>query len=345
MIQALVWSLGDKHSNYFPPKEAKDFSEVLRGDFEGIGAVIDEHPLGIILRRVFSTSPAEKAGLLAGDILTHVDTTNIVGLSSEEAVMKIRWPKGSQAILTYLHGDTHEEKKVTVTRDTIVLPSTQEKMLSGSVGYIEVAFFGDHTKEEFEKSLQNITASWAKSLILDFRNNGWGYLESSVDLLSYFLPDKSLAVMTRENDVKNNESFSTTKNPLTNENIPIVIIINNLSASATEIFAWALQDYTRAILVWEKSYGKWSVQTPFIMHDGSILKVTIGRWYTPKDKSIDKNGITPDVRIPLYESDYQKRYDRQLEWAKTVLETLEKNAGNRVNTLEAVRKIDFTTQK
>lgn len=321
VITSLVSALGDKHSTYFPQKEAKEFSEVLRGDFEGIWAVIDEHMRGIIIRKVFSSSPAEKAWLIAWDILTRVANDSLVGMPAEEAVKKIRWPKWSTVTIKFLRWESAQEKNVQVRRDTILIPSTSEKMLTGSVGYIEVAFFWDHTTDEFKKSLENVTHSWATSIILDFRNNGWGYLDTSVDLLSLFLPSHQVAVRTRENHRESPEEYMTYTTEETNTKIPLVIIVNSLSASATEIFAWALQDYGRAIIIGEKTYGKWSVQTPFVLEDGSILKLTIGRWFTPKDKSIDGNGITPDIVIPLFDRDFSQKFDRQLDGAYKIIQS------------------------
>lgn len=341
VITSLVSALGDKHSTYFPQKEAKEFSEVLRGDFEGIWAVIDEHMRGIIIRKVFPSSPAEKAWLWAWDIITHVGDVSLIGMSVEDAVKKIRWPKWSQAVLKFLHGDLFEEKSVTVTRDMILLPSTTEKMLTGSVWYIEVAFFWDHTTEEFKKSLENVIHSWATSIILDFRNNGWGYLDTSVDLLSLFLPSHQVAVRTRENHRESPEEYMTYTTEETNTKIPLVIIVNSLSASATEIFAWALQDYGRAIIVGEKTYGKWSVQTPFVLEDGSILKLTIGRWFTPKDKSIDGNGITPDIVIPLFDRDFSQKFDRQLDGAYKIIQSLSGDKDTK-KTIESFSGSDFS---
>lgn len=322
MIRALVGSLWDKHSDYFPPKEAKEFDEMLRGDFEGIGAVIDATDRGIVLRKIFPSSPAEKSGLVPWDIVTHVWDENIVWLSTEDAVKRLRWPKSSKVMITYLHGEKYETKKTEVIRDTILIPSTAEMMLSGSIWYIEVAFFWEHTEEEFRDSLDRLSASWATSLILDFRNNGGGYLESSVWLLSFFLDAGKTAVITRENDPDKTERYTTKERKSLMKNVPIVMIINNLSASATEIVAWALQDYDRAVILWEKSYGKGSVQEPFVLSDGSVLKITTGRWYTPQDRSIDKLAITPDIIVPLQEKDILERYDRQLEWAKIIIEKM-----------------------
>lgn len=324
MLTSIVESLGDKHSTYFNPKDAKEFAEVLKGDFEGIGAVIDQHMKGIIIRKVFDTSPAKKAWLQDGDIIVKVGADSMVWVPTEEAVKKIRWPKWSKVLVSYVRWQS-ELKTVEITRDTILIPSVQGTILSWSTtGYIEVSFFWENTSGEFQKELKSVTKSWATSLILDFRDNGGGFLDTAVDILSYFFPENTLVVRTRQNDPKLTEELKTHKvEEILDQKIPVVMLINNLSASATEIVAWALQDYHRAVIVGEKSYGKWSVQEPFLLDDGSILKITIGRWYTPKDQNIDKNGITPDIWVPLFEADYIWRNDRQLNSAKDIIKMFE----------------------
>lgn len=345
MITSLVESLGDKHSSYFPPKEAKEFSEVLNGNFEGIWAVIDEHVKWIIIRKVLNASPAKKAWLQDGDIILKVWEESMLGMRADEAVKKIKWPKGSKIQLTYLRWESTIPNTIEITRDTIIIPSTQERMFTWAfldIGYIEVAFFGERTPQEFQKSFQNLTASWAKAIVLDFRNNGWWYLDAAVDILSLLLPDHTLAVTTKENDPKKTESLYTKTNSHTNTSIPLVMIVNNLSASATEIVAWALQDHKRAIIIGEQSYWKWSVQEPFVLKDWSILKLTIAKWYTPHDKNIDKDGITPDILIPLFDRDFTARYDRQSENAKNIASTLLSTNSTRDTVIEEMKKKDFT---
>ncbi len=345
MITSLVGSLWDRHSSYFPQKEAKEFSEVLNGNFEGIGAVIDEHIKGIIIRKVFDTSPAKKSWLQDGDIILKVENDSMLGMRADEAVKKIKWPKWSKVQITYIRWENVTPTLIEITRDTIDIPSTQERMFTWAfldIGYIEVAFFWERTPEEFQKSLKKLTSSWAKAVVLDFRNNGWWYLNAAVDILSLLLSDRTLAVTTKENDPKKTDSFYTNSNSSTNTTIPIVMIINNLSASATEIVAWALQDHKRAIIIGEQSYGKGSVQEPFILKDGSILKLTIAKWYTPEDKNIDNNGITPDILIPLFDRDFTARYDRQMENAKIILNTLLSTNMEREKLIEEMKSKDFT---
>ncbi len=340
-ITALVASVWDRHSSYFPPKAASDFKDSLRWDFEWIGAVIDENSRGIKVQKVFKNSPAEKWGLKNGDILTMVDKTRLIGMKTEDAVDAIRGPKWSKITVKYLRGENNTESSTEITRERVLIPSVQEKMLTGSIGYIEVGFFGEHTVDEFSISLQNLTVSWAQGIILDFRNNPGGFLDSAVDILSEILPIHTKAVITRENDPKKNETLYTKWFLKPNTEIPIIILVNGLSASASEIVAWALQDHKRAILIWDKTYGKWSVQTPFSMADGSMLKLTIWRWYTPKDRWIDKEGILPDILIPFKEDDYKNLFDRQFEWARKVMDELLMNSGSIEKTILSAKTLTF----
>lgn len=319
MLKSVVDWLGDKHSTYFTQKDASEFEEALRGDFEGIGAVINEDPRWIKITKIIIASPADKAGLKVGDVMTRVWDTSIIGKSTEDAVKVIRWPKWTTAEITYKRWDDNTELHVSVTRDRVNVPSVAEKLLDNKIGYIEVATFWEHTSSEFVKAWNNLSASWAQGIILDFRNNGWGYLDTAIDLASIVLPKKSPVVIIKQNDVTKNETLFTKEWIKNNATIPIIVLINNFSASASEIFAWAIQDYRRWLLLGEKSYGKWSVQEPFDLGDGSIIKITTARWYTPKDMSIDEKGITPDITVILKNKDYESIFDRQLKAAELII--------------------------
>ncbi len=319
MMKSIVSGLWDKHSTYFTQKETNEFEEALRGDFEGIGAVINENPRGIKIMKVITGSPAEKSWLKAGDIMTRVGELSIVGKSTEDAVKVIRGPKWTKAEITYKRWEDNTELHVSVVRDRVNVPSVAEKMLEKKIGYIEIATFGEHTADEFIKSWNTLTSSGAQGIILDFRNNGGGYLDTAVDLASIVLPAKTPVVIIKQNDTSKNETLLTKPDTKNNVNIPLIVLINDYSASASEIFAGAMQDHGRAILLGEKSYGKWSVQEPFDLGDGSIIKITTARWYTPKDTSIDEKGITPDISVVLTNKDYENIFDRQLRAAETIM--------------------------
>lgn len=343
MMKSIVNSLGDKHSTYFTQKETTEFEEALRGDFEWIGAVINENPKWIKIMKIIAGSPAEKSGLKAGDIMTRVGDESIVGKSIEDAVKVIRWPKWTQANITYRRWDDPIDLSVSVTRDRVNVPSVAEKMLENKVGYIEVATFGEHTSDEFVQSWNTLMLSGAVGMILDFRNNGWWYLDTAVDLASIVLPEWSPVVIIKQNDVTKNETLLTRPWTKYNTTIPIIVLVNDFSASASEIFAGALQDYTRAVILGEKSYGKWSVQEPFDLGDGSIIKITTARWYTPKDMSIDEKWITPDVSVLLMSKDYEEIFDRQLKAAEIIIRDQIDNDMSVATTIEKYKTNTFNT--
>lgn len=347
LIDALTKSLWDKHTSYFNPKDAEEFVESLSWDFEGIGAVIQEHPKGIQIMKVLDNSPAKKSNLIKWDVILKINTTSTIGMLAEDAVEIIRGPKWSTVTLTVLSGTI--EREVKIERDHVIVPSVQGDFLSGStIGYIEVGFFWENTTQEFTRTLESLLGSGAEGIIIDGRNNWGGYLDSSVDILSTILPDNQLVVATRGIRPSENMDYKTQKRKIQNTQIPIVMVVNSMSASATEIVAGALQDYDRAIIVGEKTYGKWSVQEPFILSDGSMMKITVAKWFTPKDRWIDEKWIEPDVMIDLTDDDYKNIYDRQLEWARVLLQDIIENQSKiseykknteKINTLLQEKKI------
>lgn len=343
MLKSIVNWLWDKHSTYFTKKETSEFKEALRGDFEWIGAVINTNPKWIKIMKIITGSPSDKAWLKAGDIMIRIWDVNIVGKSVEDAVKIIRWPKWSKIDIAYKRWDDNQEKHIIVTRDKVNVPSVADKMLDKKIGYIEVATFGEHTTNEFIKSWNSLVSSGAVGMILDFRNNGWWYLDTAVDLASIVLPKNSMVVIIKQNDPLKNEILKTKIGTKSNIIIPIIVLINDYSASASEIFAGAMQDHNRALLIGEKSYGKWSVQEPFELGDGSIIKITIARWYTPKDISIDEKGITPDIQVFLTGKDYENTFDRQLRAAEIIMQDKISNTGSLQDLKEKYKTNTFTT--
>ncbi len=343
IMKSIVNGLGDKHSTYFTQKETNEFEEALRGDFEWIGAVINENPRGIKIMKTINGSPAEKSWLKAGDIMTRVGDISIVGKSTEDAVKVIRGKKWTIAEITYKRGDDNTELYVSVVRDRVNVPSVAEKMLENRIGYIEISTFGEHTTDEFTKSWNTLMGSGAQGVILDFRNNGGGYLDTAVDLASIVLPERTPVVIIKQNDITKNETLITKAATKSNTTIPLIILINDYSASASEIFAGAMQDHGRGLLVGEKSYGKWSVQEPFDLGDGSIIKITTARWYTPKDASIDEKGITPDISVILTNKDYENMFDRQLKAAEILIRDQISMTGSLQNLKEKYKTNNFSS--
>ena len=239
-------------------------------------------------------------------------------LTLSDAVSKIRGPTDTTVVLEIIRLGQRENIIKTVTRKRINIPSVDGKILEGtSVGYITLSIFGEKTADDFVKTLDGLSAKNPTGLIIDLRDNGGGYLETAVSILSNFIEKDKVLVTTKEKNPFLNRSYFSYGN--TRKAIPIVVLINENSASASEITAGALKDYNLAILVGQKSYGKGSVQQPFNLSDGSEMKVTVAKWYTPKDYGIDKVGINPDIEVKFEKDDFDKKYDRQLEEAKKIL--------------------------
>jgi carboxyl-terminal processing protease len=319
-LSAMTMALWDKHTNYFNWVDSQKFTDSLAWDFQWIGAVIQDHKKWILIVKIIDKSPAQKNNLIAWDIITHVNGDSMLGVPSSEAVNKIRGPKWTTVILSIITVKDEQKKEVTIKRDTVIVPSVESRVLTwGKIWYIWISVFGETTAIDIEAALKNLTQSWVQAIVVDARSNGWWYLESAVDILSLFLGKNKIAVTTKWNNPEDNQKFYTKNLAFSFPKIPVVMLVNSMSASATEILAWALQDYDRAIIIGETSYGKWSVQTPFLLSDWSLVKVTTAKWYTPKDRWIDEKWIIPDIEIHFRDEDFKSAYDRQLEWAVSVI--------------------------
>jgi carboxyl-terminal processing protease len=325
-IKWLVEWLGDKHSEFMTAEETKKFNDVLSWDFEWIWAVVEKNELGVMIERIIKWSPAKKFGLFSWDIIIKANDVALEWLDLYDAVDNIKWKAGTKVMLEILRPGEINILKIEVTREKIKIPSVDSKILEDEkTWYISINIFWDETAGDFRKELDKyIDSQW---LIIDLRDNWGWYLQSAVSVLSNFIEDDETLVTTKYKNI-----FSNVKYPSINEfpiyKWKIVVLINENSASASEITAWALKDYNKAILVWKKSYWKWSVQKPFTLSDWSMLKLTIARWFTPKDVNIDAAGIIPDINIDFEKEDYTPEvwkeadfvpYDRQLEEAKKVL--------------------------
>jgi len=316
-IKWMVDWLWDKHSEYMTKKETKNFHEALSWDFEWIGAVVEKVELWVMIERILKGSPAKNFGLLKGDILIEANGIELEDLDLYEAVDNIKGPAGTKVVLKYLRAWEIDPLETEVIRGKIKIPSVDSKILEDTdIWYIAVNMFWWDTEVEFKKALEDFKEK--EGIIIDLRDNGWGYLQSAVVILSNFIKNGKNIVFTKYKNIFDNNVYKSVNNGDTYE-WKIVVLINGNSASASEITAGALRDYNKAILVWEKSYWKWSVQQPFDLSSGWTLKLTIARWFTPKNKNIDKEWIEPDIEIRFLKEDYENDYDRQLEEAKKVL--------------------------
>ncbi len=318
-IAGLVQSLWDKHSEFMNPEVTEKFNQALEWDFEWIGAVVEKTPIWVKVERILKWSPAKKYDVRNGDIIIQANETELQELDIYDAVEVIKWPAWTSVDLKILRTGEEELLEITVIREKIHIPSVEEIYYEDeNIAYIAINMFGEQTASEFSQALENVKSSWVDGLIIDVRDNGGWYLQSAVQILSEFIPEKEKLVQTRYRDSFFNQSyFSVNDGEIFDKEI--VVLINWNSASASEITAGALREYDKAILIWEKTYGKWSVQQPFAMKDGSLLKLTVAKWFTPKWKSIEENGIDPDIEIIYLDEDYDNAYDRQLEEAKILL--------------------------
>ncbi len=325
-IKWLVDWLWDKHSEFFNKKETTDFNNMLSWDFEWIGAVVEKNELWVSIERLIKWSPALKSGIKTWDIIISANWELLKWLWLYEAVDKIKWKAWTNVLLEILRVGEKNILKINVIRDKIKIPSIDTKKYNNwNIWYISINMFWENTSKEFKKALyENMNT---KGLIIDLRDNWWGYLQSAVSILSDFIEKDNNLVTTKYKDIFSNISY-----PSINDwNIykgKIVVLINENSASASEITAWALKDYKKAILIGVKSYGKGSVQKPFDLSDWSMLKLTVAKWFTPNDNNIDWEWIVPDVFVEFKKEDFIpeewkekdfKPYDRQLEVAKEVL--------------------------
>lgn len=323
----LVDSLWDKYSEFMTPEVTKKFEEVLSWDFEWIWAVIEKHELWVEIDRVLKWSPAKKFGLLKWDVIVKAWDIELSWMDLYDAVANIKWPAWTKVVLTVFRLWEKDFLIKEIIRDKIKIPSVDFEIFENNVWYIALNMFWENTSEEFEKALFELKIKEVDWIIIDLRDNWGWYLQSAVQVLSNFVDNWKVLVKTKyRNSIMNNNYYSQNFWEIFDKKI--VILINSNSASASEITAWALKDYNKAIIIWEKSYWKWSVQQPFDLWDWSLLKLTIAKWFTPNWNNIDLEGIEPDIEVKFKKEDYTPEtwkeeefefYDRQLEEAKKVM--------------------------
>lgn len=323
-IKGMVASLGDPYTVFLPPSENKVVQEDLNGSFEGVGIQIGFKGTQLSVIAPLPGSPAEKAGVEAGDYIISIkdETKGIdrgtVGISLPEAVQIIRGRAGSEVTLTLLREGLSEPIIVTLKREKIEVPTLVVSYVGkdGSIAHIKLLKFGAETKDEWDKAVKKIVAKReVRSVILDVRSNPGGYLQAAVDVASAFLKTGSTVVREERSDGTKNEYKVERIGLLLNS--PVVVLVNGGSASASEILAGALRDVKKAVLVGDKTFGKGTIQEPLQLTGGSGLHITVARWLTPSGFWVNENGLEPDIKI---EDDENTQEDEQLEKAIAVLE-------------------------
>ena len=319
IYKGYVSGLDDPYSVYYNEEETKALNETTQGEYQGIGAVLTEDAdTGIVtIVQVYKDSPAEKAGVKANDILYKVDDTEMTGLDLNKVVTYIKGDKGTKVKLTVIRGDDKEQLELTATRDKIEAQTVSHKMLEDNIGYIQVTEFDSVTTDQYKSALDDLENQGMTGLVVDLRNNPGGNVSTVCDMLDMMLPE-GLIVYTQDKDGNKETATSDEEHQFTK---PLVVLMNGNSASASEIYAGAIQDYGIGKIVGTQSYGKGVVQQIFDLGDGTSVKLTIADYYTPKGRNINGKGITPDVEVEYQADESNPDADNQLDKAVEVLKS------------------------
>lgn len=319
-VAGSVAALGDPYTVYLDEKSNQELSSDLKGELSGIGVEVGQKNGKLTVIAPIDGTPAAKAGIRSGDYIAAIDGVDSRTLTVDEAVTKIRGEKGTKVKLTIVRG-SEQPKEIEITRELINVPSVSYEMKPGNIGYIKIRRFGDDTSALVRSAASTLKSQGAKAVVVDVRDNPGGYLQTSVEVASQFMSE-GVVVEERSKHSKDKALSAQAGGLMTD--IPVILLVNNGSASASEILAGALKDNNRAKLVGEKTYGKGSVQEVVCLSGntlfgsdckGAALKVTVAHWYTPDGVNISKEGIKPDIEVKLTNEDYDAGRDPQLEKA------------------------------
>lgn len=316
-ISGMVASLEDPYTAFFNPEDSKKFLEDTSGSFEGVGMEIGIKKNQLRVVAPLENSPAKAADLRAGDAIVQIDGKSTAGITTDEAVNLIRGPKGTQVVLTIFREDWSKTEDFAITRDIIKVPSLKWEIKDGDIAHIQFYQFTEKASQDFKAAAVDIINSPAKAIVLDLRNNPGGYLSVAQDIAGWFLEKGQ--VVTRENFGEDkSEIVHKSNGPALLKKYPAVIIINEGSASASEIVAGALRDNRQIQLIGKQSFGKGSVQQLVPLANESSLKVTIAKWLTPNGEQISEKGLAPDIEIELDPADEETAEGRDAQLDKAI---------------------------
>ncbi|MFY9493503.1 MAG: S41 family peptidase [Minisyncoccia bacterium] len=320
-VEGMVKSLKDPYTVFFKPVESKQFLDDVSGSFSGIGAEIGIRKEMLTVIAPLENSPAQQAGLKAGDRILKVDDAVTADLTINQAVSLIRGPKGTVVKLVISRPSDDEVKEISITRGDIKIPTIKWELKDDKIAYIQLFNFGQTAPGEFRNKILEVLRGPADRIILDLRNNPGGFLEVSQDIAGWFLEPGSVVAIEDFGNGAEDKKYRASGNGVL-KNMPVVVLINEGSASASEILAGALKDNRNVKLVGVKSFGKGSVQELTNLREGTSLKVTIAKWLTPSGKSITNEGLEPDIKIEISKEDIENLKDPQLEKAMSIVLSL-----------------------
>jgi carboxyl-terminal processing protease len=316
-IRGMMDTLGDEQTFYMDPEMYKTETLRVQGEYEGIGAYVDMQGDYLTIVSPIAGSPAELAGLHPGDKVIAIDDKDMTGTPPVEVRSRVLGPEGTEVKLTIRREGEPEPLEFVITRARITIRSAEGKMLENDIAYVDINTFGDRTTQELRAALQNLMKQNPKGIVIDLRNNPGGYLNTAIEVSSEFI-EEGVIMYEQYGDGRRDQYEALGNGQATD--IPIVVLINQGSASASEILAGALQDYGRARLVGVQSYGKGSVQIwQPLSNDQGAAHVTIAKWLTPKERAIDHVGLAPDVLVEMTPEDFAADRDPQLDAAVETL--------------------------
>jgi carboxyl-terminal processing protease len=320
-ISGLVSSLNDPYSEFFPPEESKNFNDQVAGSFGGIGMEVGVKDKILTVISPLKGTPAEKAGIKSGDKILKINGTTTNDMTIDQAIDLIRGEKGTKVVLTIFREGESTTRDISVVRDTIAIPTLDAQERKDGIYVISLYNFSANSSELFKEAAQKLAESGSDKLILDLRGNPGGYLDSAIDIASWFLPSDKVVVQEDNGDPAKLQVFHSKGYGLFNDSPKMVVLVDGGSASASEILAGALSQNGRAKLVGATTYGKGSVQEliPVTTNPATSVKITIAKWLTPNGTSISKKGIDPDYKVEIKQSDIDNHRDPQLDKAVELL--------------------------